>query len=1253
MDTRVTLLNFCDYVQWVPGSDAVVAQSRNMLYVWYRIEQTDQVVTEEIKGDVQEIERLEGRAQVVVEEGMDRVVYLLDEDLISFDTALHDMQLSTAMSVLERMDANKRAKEAQTNKKSRHSSSTRESRAEDGTIERPLGDITKSGEGMWMQLAKVAMGADKFEVAQRAYSALGDIARAQVMGDLAEVARENGGTNHFLVKAKKAVTARQFKLAEALYLDHGRVDLAIDMYRSLFKWSEALSVARAQNHPRAESLAGEYHEYLISTHQHEIAGQLMERDGKFSEALQLYLSGGYPAHAARVVTEQGLTEDPQLLEKVANALVRKGMYLQAGRFFESINSPTRGLESYLKGNAFREAVALSRRLFPEKVVGLQERWGDHLSALGQADAACAHYIEAGCNLKAIDAAIRARQWKKAIQGLDNVDDNVGQPYLKRIAEHYASTQEYHLAERYFVQAKVPMRAVKMYFNADRFKKAHSVATAYLPEGEVKNLYLKEAKAVEAKGKYREAANLYVAANQADFAIDMYRRHRRFDEMLEIVAKYKPKEQLLEQHFNLARQLEKEAKFQMAEIHYLKADKLQAAVEMYKNQDRWEDALRLAKKNGVGEYKKTAYFFAISVGGEAGIEFLRKRGLGELAVQYAVDSNMFTEAFLIAEKFCKEKLTDVHYQYALALEDEGHFERAEEEFIKANKPKEAIDMYSHQRKWEDAMRVAQAHDHISISGIYEEKARAMITEKNFSGAESLFLKAKKPEEAIKMYQVGKDYTSALRVARSHAPHLVRSIETDQNTYTTEVADTGSLPYRRAQAKLMEQREQFSEAIDAYLSMDDLLTHDDEERASVNQSAWILAKNYCPERKMSVARKVAGRLSLIKRYGEAANILQSAGFYRDAVEMLLEGQMYEQAGRVAQAHCPDMQRHVEQMHQKHLVEAGDTEKLSQVNPNAAIEIFINQGDWQKVYQLASRRGKETTVRCAAQHALAEANMGKISSSISILRKHGLRLDKLNITIYEDICRTILGSGSSDEGSSVVPNTHIQLYDLLRISLGDEKTKSEKKGVGELHKYLHIAYLSQLRRQCEDLKLNDLVHKQSVALLRYSDVLPVDVSFYNAAKGCQDAGSKEMAFVFFNRFLDISDAIVDEEEIDEQDLEITDIPSVTTFELPKKCNVDEGTRSDVRDWALDAGMSNTISNDLPTRRCEKCQTKTYKAGVSCHSCRHAAPECIVTGWPVIGASASCHSCQSPARKEAWNAFVMKARVCPWCGVRASAVY
>ena len=35
--TRTTLLHYCNYVQWVPESDVVVAQNRSSLYVWYNI----------------------------------------------------------------------------------------------------------------------------------------------------------------------------------------------------------------------------------------------------------------------------------------------------------------------------------------------------------------------------------------------------------------------------------------------------------------------------------------------------------------------------------------------------------------------------------------------------------------------------------------------------------------------------------------------------------------------------------------------------------------------------------------------------------------------------------------------------------------------------------------------------------------------------------------------------------------------------------------------------------------------------------------------------------------------------------------------------------------------------------------------------------------------------------------------------------------------------------------------------------------
>ena len=49
-----------------------------------------------------------------------------------------------------------------------------------------------------------------------------------------------------------------------------------------------------------------------------------------------------------------------------------------------------------------------------EVINIEEEWGDELVSNKQADAAISHYIEAGRTIKALEAAITARQWKKAI-----------------------------------------------------------------------------------------------------------------------------------------------------------------------------------------------------------------------------------------------------------------------------------------------------------------------------------------------------------------------------------------------------------------------------------------------------------------------------------------------------------------------------------------------------------------------------------------------------------------------------------------------------------------------------------------------------------------------------------------------------------------------------------------------------------------------------------------------------------------------
>ncbi|XP_010779362.1 intraflagellar transport protein 172 homolog, partial [Notothenia coriiceps] len=90
------------------------------------------------------------------------------------------------------------------------------------------------------------------------------------------------------------------------------------------------------------------------------------------------------------------------------------------------------------------AVELARLAFPAEVVKLEESWGDYLVQQKQMDAAINHFIEAGCSLKAIEAAIAARQWKKAVHILELQEDPSAGKYYVKIAQHYASMQEYEV-----------------------------------------------------------------------------------------------------------------------------------------------------------------------------------------------------------------------------------------------------------------------------------------------------------------------------------------------------------------------------------------------------------------------------------------------------------------------------------------------------------------------------------------------------------------------------------------------------------------------------------------------------------------------------------------------------------------------------------------------------------------------------------------------------------------------------------------
>merc|ERR1712050_401578 len=135
---------------------------------------------------------------------------------------------------------------------------------------------------------------------------------------------------------------------------------------------------------------------------------------------------------------------------------------------------------------------------------------------------------------------------------------------------------------------------------------------------------------------------------------------------------------------------------------------------------------------------------------------------------------FQHAFELATHSAKHKLPDIHLKKALALEDDEQFKQAEEEFIKAAKPKEAIDMYIHQRDWASAMRIAETFDREGVKEVMVHQAKDLVDQNNLSAAESLFIQAGKPELAVQAYSSKRMVNEAVRVCKKHCPLMLGDV-----------------------------------------------------------------------------------------------------------------------------------------------------------------------------------------------------------------------------------------------------------------------------------------------------------------------------------------------------------------------------------------------------------------------------------------------------------------------------------------------
>jgi len=103
--------------------------------------------------------------------------------------------------------------------------------------------------------------------------------------------------------------------------------------------------------------------------------------------------------------------------------------------------------------------------------------------------------------------------------------------------------------------------------------------------------------------------------------------------------------------------------------------------------------------------------------------------------------------------------------------QGKYSEAEGEFVKANKPKEAVLMYVHQQDWDAAQRVAEQHCPDSLSDVFVGQARVAFEKKDFQQAEMFLLRAERPDLAAKYYKEANMWSDALRLVKEYLPNKV--------------------------------------------------------------------------------------------------------------------------------------------------------------------------------------------------------------------------------------------------------------------------------------------------------------------------------------------------------------------------------------------------------------------------------------------------------------------------------------------------
>ncbi|GBP15314.1 Intraflagellar transport protein 172 homolog [Eumeta japonica] len=369
------------------------------------------------------------------------------------------------------------------------------------------------------------------------------------------------------------------------------------------------------------------------------AGAALAAAGDERGAVRMWLRGGRARRAATLLLQNPiLLRDTELTDAVHAQLLQEEWWEMAGEISEKKGDTSAAVEYYAKGHNFARAVQLAREACPGEVTRLEGEWGAWLVGARQAGAAVPHLIEAGDTRAALSAALRAHHYRKALHILQVIEDKESiREQCEQLGDHFISTQDWDTAERVLSECGLSERCVRAYNAAGKYEAGLKLAAKDLTEERAQEIYMPLAQKLRQEEQYRKAEQIYIGLGEHDEAISMYKEIGQYESMLRLVATYR--NSLLEAtRRHVAQALHASGDLRAAETYYLQAGEWKSAIQMYRSAGQWEGAERVARAHAPpAAQQQVALLWAAALGGVAGAKLLAARGLAAAGARWALQA----------------------------------------------------------------------------------------------------------------------------------------------------------------------------------------------------------------------------------------------------------------------------------------------------------------------------------------------------------------------------------------------------------------------------------------------------------------------------------------------------------------------------------------------------------------------------------------------------------------------------------------